>query len=308
MLVKTSAIFLLPALAAYTVAANRSETAARARKLGLAVVLVFGSLFAAYALAALLSHGADVDALGRENGMTLQFRSLGKLIRVFYRGATWVDPLLFPLAMISAGAPLVWLPSLRREPLLILSVWWIAGYTVFMVLHFSADPRYFLLFVVPVVLLVLLLWRELESVRPQALLWCTAALVWLSFGSGVVEITRHLLHPTYEMRDAYGAVAKQIRARGDPHPVVFGHGAMQSTLFTGIESFDDIGSMPLGEKLDRYHPGWIVTWSDGVGITRNPDVLARFRTVPAGRWTALDQPGRAQLLLFRLQPKQTIIP
>jgi hypothetical protein len=99
-------------------------------------------------------------------------------------------------------------------------------------------------------------------------------------------------------------MASIIRNSGDPRPLVLGHGAIESSLFTQIDAIDNMGSISLRDKLDIYHPGWLVLWSDDEAFAARPDLLARYQPIPQGEWAVMDQPERSHLLLFRLQPRQ----
>ena len=303
-LVKSSALFLLPALLSYVWMENRREDERRARRLCWLMLLVTMLTMSTFAAAVLLPRLAEVRALGQQNGMTLQWRSAEKLARVLYRGATWVSPVLFPLALVSLAGSAGPLRSLWQRPLFCLSALWMAGYAGFCVLHFSADPRYFTVFVVPVVFLAVLLMNELHQLGFQKVWWSGAALIGVALLGDAASIGRLLHSPAYTLRDACMAMAVQIRASGDPHPLVFGHGAVESTMFTQIPAIDDMGSMPLDRKLELYRPGWIVTWSDGAGVVEMPAIQRRFRPVLTGSWAVMDQPGRSHLMLYRLQVRR----
>jgi hypothetical protein len=58
------------------------------------------------------------------------------------------------------------------------------------------------------------------------------------------------------------AVAEKMRADGSVPPILYGGGADDISLFTGVKAvafYQPYGLQPL---LDRYQPGWMGAWLD----------------------------------------------
>ena len=82
---------------------------------------------------------------------------------------------------------------MRQSPLFPFCVAWIFGYGFFCVLHLSADPRYFVVFNIPLAFLAVLLYEESKlspiTHRLAAVAICIAALL------NTKETLSFILHP-----------------------------------------------------------------------------------------------------------------
>jgi hypothetical protein len=278
---------------------KKKSSAIKAAALLCAVIAV---TYLAYWLFAIYPHMADHRALMKENGFSLTSKSVAKLVRIVYRGTTWTDPILFPLALIATIAAFSVAPDLRRSPLAVCSWLWCLGYSFFVVGHFSADPRYFTIFALPAIFLSLLLAKSLYDHRSRlfavvsalialAALWNTSWVVWRQ------------LHPQYTFQTASLAIAKTLKDYPQTRPILIGHGIGGVSLYTGLPVLNGIGSDPLAEKLDTYQPGWILIWEDGRELLTAEPVTDRYTIIPRGSFEALDQTPRHHLLLYQLVPR-----
>ncbi len=300
-LVKSTAVFLIVAVCGYIIQQHRIAKARRPWVSPRTTLIVFTAGMCLYTLIVVHPHMVDFNTLKSQNGFTFNRESWEKLARAFYRALTWTDPVLYPLALLATGAACTRLPSIRRDPLFPLATLWGAGVILFAVSHVDAGPRYFALLAVPVVVLTVLLLDAL-SVSARSLYRPALAVVGVATLLNLGYIARLMARPTYTMVQASHDMAALIHASGDAHPLVFGHGAEESTFFTHIEAVDDIGSIPPASKLDLYHPGWAAVWSDDQTLSR-PEIASRYRAVPVQSWAVMDDPLRSHLLLFRLQQR-----
>jgi hypothetical protein len=302
-LIKSSALFLLPAILLYTWQQNREpgQPLVRSLRRPFAIATVVATLLCIYFAAIILPNIGEARVLSNENPLGLQWRSIEKIVRLAFRLFTWSDPVLY-LAALAAVVLSLRTRALRQSPLFPFCVAWIFGYGFFCVLHLSSDPRYFVVFNIPLAFLAVLLYEESKQLSPithrlAAVAICIAAVL------NTKETLGFILHPQYSFDSAAQQLALTIHNSGDPHPLVLGHGAIESTLFTRIDALDNMGTFSIGEKLDTYHPGWLVLWSDDRDFLRSPDLLIRYQSIPLGSWSVMDQPTRSHLLLFRLQPR-----
>jgi 4-amino-4-deoxy-L-arabinose transferase-like glycosyltransferase len=299
---KTTALFLLPATSSLIWFERREQ---RASFLRLSAVMV-ATLALAYALYwhfAISPHLGDHHVLMLENKVSLGVKSIAKTIRVLYRGVTWTDPILFPIALIATIAAFSITPQLRRHPLAICCWLWCIGYSAFMVAHVAADPRYFVVLAPPTIFLALLFAKNLYPSHPRgfavvstaivcALLWNTAYTVW------------RLSSPQYTFQSASSAIADTVKHHPEVNPLLIGHGVGGLTLYAGLPVLNELGTYPLDKKLDVYHPGWILVWEDDAAFADQAPFPQRYLVVSRGSFPALDQSDRRHLLLYELIPRQ----
>jgi hypothetical protein len=314
MLTKSSALFVAPAILYLLWFPHRrlwsSEVAADRARAMLAVAipaLTFTVCFGLYWLLFIHTHPVDVHIFLDNNKPVLDLRSVEKSVRLVYRCFTWLDPVLFPVAVVAVFLSIRRFPVLWQDPLFGFAVLFFLGYSGFMVWHFDASPRYFAVLVVPVMILVMLLLNALE-LRMGAAYKALGAVVLLAVVVNVAYIARLLAHPDYTLRDACLKIRSQIDSDPSVNRLVIGHGVVETTLFTHIPALDDLGSVPTVQKIDLYHPGWAVVWSDDVGVLAVPSVARSYAFTETGKYAVFDQPGRGFLLLYRIQAKRPATP
>ncbi len=306
MLTKSSAVFAAPAILYLLWFQNQTDRRQLIRALAVPLLTVT-AIYGIYWLLAVRTHPIDVRVLYGQNVPYLGLKSIEKAVRIVYRSVTWIDPILFPIAV--AAVLLAFTRSVRslwQDPLFGFAVIAYVGYSGFLLLHFDAGPRYFAVLVLPVTLIVLLFADTLQKEMPRAA-QSVAAVVAIALTLNAISIVRTILHPTYTLRDADLAVRRQIDRdlQSDPiaTPLVIGHGAMESTFITQIPALDDIGEAPVAQKLAADHPGWFLTYSDNLDLTTRPGVADRYTFTEEGRYPVFDSPARQYLILYRIHPK-----
>ena len=166
-LTKTTGPFVLPAVLFPIWANNRDRINAAAWKLlatALATIILLMGI-AKIVWARHYSAGRQIIlAVWRRCG-SLE-NSPSRLLRFFFRG-TWIDPVLFPLALAAFIAAAVRLRFLWRNPLFMIAFLWETGYAAFIVYHYDGPPRYFVTMIVPTIWLALI-FPAMDVEREQA--------------------------------------------------------------------------------------------------------------------------------------------
>jgi 4-amino-4-deoxy-L-arabinose transferase-like glycosyltransferase len=299
---KTTALFLLPAALSLIWFENRDK---RSSFLRLTTVLV-ATLAVAYLLYwhfAITPHLGDHLVLMKENQVSLGIKSIAKTLRVLYRGVTWTDPILFPIALVASIAAFSVTPQLRRHPLAICCWLWCIGYAAFMVAHVAADPRYFVVLAPPAIFLALLFAKSLYGNHPRAFVLVSAAIACsLLWNAGYIAWRQS--RPQYTFQFASSAIANTVKQYPEANPLLIGHGIGGLTLYSGLPVLNELGTYPLNKKLDVYQPGWILVWEDDAAFANLDPFPQRYIVVPRGTYPALDQFDRRHLLLYELIPRQ----
>jgi hypothetical protein len=305
-LTKTTALFLLPATAALIWFEHREQKSSALRLVAILVTTV-GVTYLFYWLFAISPHIADHRVLMMENKAHLGFQSIRKALRVPYRGVTWTDPILFPLALIAAVAAFTTTPTLRRHPLVACSTLWFMGIAAFMVVHLSADPRYFVVLAPPAIFLALLFAKSLHGRHPVPFA-IVSALIAIALLWNMSYVMWRQSRPQYTFQTASLAVADTLKNYPEAKPLLIGHGVGGVTLYSGLPVLNELGTYSLGRKLDVYQPGWILSWEDDTELVGRDSIRERFTVVPRGTFPALDQTGRQLLYLYQLVPRQQAPP
>lgn len=325
MLTKTTAVFLLPAIAWAMLLSLRKE-----HKLAIRCSLVAGAIFAA-------TFGAWM-ALIASRGLMDDYHYLffiNKYIKPpeFYwplcslwwsfHGGLWIDRTLIPLAgLIFLGAILVgtlrgcrkfpgaaWAQELLLDPVFGGSALAVAGYILFMTYQNHPQPRYFAVvaffsfFVIAQGAGSLLA----EIGRMRQLGWVVVVFAAAASGINSIWTLSYAAHPEYTFVDA----AQQLTHYIDTHPngnrLLVSISGDEITLITRLPTLcDDFGAptaqMPdLPAKLAYYKPGWWATWND-IDPGTLEDLHAYYTLEQVASFRALDHPERNRLVLFKLHP------
>lgn len=309
-LTKTTGPFVLPAVLYPIWANNRRNDRAAAWKLTVTALAAAILLLELAKLGWMRHYAADAAVILGINPRWQIEHSPVKLARFFFRG-TWIDPVLFPLALAGFVAAILRVRSLWRDVLFVTAVLWETGYAAFIVFHYDGPPRYFVAMIVPTVWLAMLftewLWREH---RTAALAVCgaiAASVVW-----NAACIGNYLAHPRYTLLDASQAIGRIVTAGPAAHPpngvLLMGRGVDEVSLLAGgIPSIDTDGSMPLAEKVDVYPPEWFMNWTDD-SMARPATVAEKRRLVWRASFPGLDPFNGAGIVLYRVQPLYRVEP
>ncbi len=307
-LTKTTGAFVLPAVL-YPIWAN-NRTCDRARRFAAwkLIVTVMVTVVILLGCAKLIwFHYYQADAkiiLGMAPVWQLE-HSPGRLLRFFFRG-TWIDPVLFPLAVVSFAGAIFWLRFFWRDTLFVTAFLWEAGYAAFIVFHYDGPPRYFVTMIVPTIWLALIfaewLWRQHRRAGVAVAACIAISVVW-----NIASIGNYLIHPRYTLLDASRSIRRVILAQQKMHPgsntLLIGRNADEvSLLSNGLQAIDSDGAMPLAQKLDVYHPGWFMNWSDYPPL-RTATVAENRRMIERANYPGLNPYNGGGIVLYQLFPK-----
>jgi 4-amino-4-deoxy-L-arabinose transferase-like glycosyltransferase len=300
-LTKTTGPFVLPAILYPIWARNREQRSAAWKLLAVTVGVVF--LFLGYAKF-VWSHYylTDSQIILAMNPLAQIEHSLPRLLRFFFRG-TWVDPVLFPIALLGSIAATFRLRFLWSDTLFVTAFLWEAGYAAFIVFHYDGPPRYFSVLIIPTIWLALIfmewLWQER---RPVALLLTTC--VAISFVWNLAYVADYLAHPRYTLLDASMEIKQAIETDTTSNKLLIGRGADEISLLSGgLPTMDSDGAMPLAEKISVYHPGWLMRWMPDTP-QRLISVKMKTRVVEQARFHVFNPTEHATVVLYKLLPKK----
>lgn len=317
-LTKTTAIFLLPALAWAIIL---PLWPAPRRAIGCAAA-AGGAFVAAYGLWMLLvlRSGllADFKYYFLVNYYPRPKEFYWPLVSLWwsFHGGLWVDKILAPLAGIMVLAALVfrrraWGRALLHDPAFGASALALAGCILFMTYQNHPQPRYFA--VVAVFSCILVAAGAGALMRPGAA-GAATSLVARRFGSLVIlfailaacmdgmQTLGYAAHPEYTFVHAAEQLTRYIDAHPNGKRLLISVSGDEITLFTGLPSLcDDFGTMHLPEKLAVYQPGWYATWND-LDPDRLEDLHTRYSLEQVAAFPAFDDPDRNLLVLFKLHP------
>ncbi len=308
-LMKSSAIFVAPAIYFLLWFPHRALVARpgpeRLRAIrGLVVPgLTFVFLYGLYYLLVIHTHPVEIHVFYRETSPSLGLQSLRKAVRLVYRSFTWVDFIVFPATLAMLAVSWRRIPILFRNPLFGFAGLFYLGYCVFMVLHLDAEPHYFPVLAMPLMLMAVLLLDDLRQSRPAAFNIFAAILV-VAAAVNIGYDLRTLARPEYTLRDSAGRVKDILLANtASAAPLVIGHGAMETSLFTHLPALDDIGSLSVAQRIALYHPGYALSWSSDTAVWSSAEMTSQYRLVPIARLPTFDSPTRDALLLWRIEPR-----
>jgi hypothetical protein len=308
-LTKTTAVFLLPAVAWLLFARSgyRLRVALRVMvPVALLAVSIWGLYYGIVVRPRFLADYRYLFSVNSYSGLNVQ--NFFAVLSESFSDGMWIGPILYPLAILAMFFAAFIRPRLLKNPLLVALALWSMGYFAFILYHDNLQPRYYLVTVVPMTVFTVLVferafrgenWRRLSTIPAASL--CTASLIAMAV-SDARQTLDYVLHPEY----TFVAAAQQIRRIIDSDrthsPLVLSISGSDLSLITGIPSIcDDFGTMDLEDRVKTYHPGWYVAWNQ-VDDDKMDALTSVYRVQRVASFPTMDDPDRNLMILYRLDP------
>ncbi len=312
-LAKTTAVFLLPAIAGAVLLPMRAQPRRYLRILSLAgitagcLLAVWAALLVRFHLLQDLTYFFFINRYPRPQTAAGWLASFGWSLH----GTLWIDPFLMPLLGLLL---LVWMASLRQlwacalaqNPVFVACLLAMSGMILFMAAQDHTQPRYYTVVAVFAVLALVQLLAALLR-QPGRLLRMVGSVALLVSVAAAVRNTgqtlQFLLHPQYSWADAARALTASVDARPGSPRLLLATSGDEITLMTGLSAVnDDFGTDLPERRIRRSNPGWFAAWND-----LDPAILAAIHRSYSLRQVAvypvMDDPERNRLVLFRLVPR-----
>jgi len=329
LLTKTTAVFLLPALAWIIILPFWD----RKSKLLRLLVAAGGSAVLSFSLWMLLVVSYDLfddyRYLFFVNAYQKPHDFYGHIMSLWwsFHGGLWVDLVLVPLAGLLILAALYtririrasnwrpnWTAGLWRDPLFSGSVLAVAGYIAFMTYQNHPQPRYFVIvgffsFFVVVRVTAQLLYQETQiglgntrRIDARKIGLAVLAVVLVTVTVNGIWTLRYVFHPQYTWVNAAENLTRYIDEHPNGKRLLVSISGDEITLISHLPTLcDDFGTMDLPAKLAVYQPGWYAAWNDLDPGTLQ-DLHVHYSLEQVAGFPAFDDPDRNVLYLFKLHP------
>jgi hypothetical protein len=313
-LTKTTAIFLLPAIAWILWVRSGSQLRSFLRLAFLPAVIAATIWLSYYTLVVRPHFLPDYRYLFSANSYTgITPSNLLSVVASTISDGLWMGNILYPFAILAAISVFLAGPRLLRNPLVPSLLLWAAGYTAFLAYHNNLQPRYYLVLAIPLTLLIPVVFSTLWTSNPQTRTSAQSSLNRLAIASVVAVLAaltitdaRQTLHyvrtPDYAFTSAAARIHNIISADPTHNPLILSISGSQLSLMTGLPSIcDDFGTTDLAVRVQAYHPGWYVTWNQ-VEDDKMDALAPSYHLQRVAAFPAFDDPERNLLILYRLDP------
>ncbi|WP_420237091.1 ArnT family glycosyltransferase [Telmatobacter bradus] len=319
MLTKTTAVFLVPALAwaaARTLWPDWKKILRTAAATAGMAALIYGSWLALVKRAGLME---DYHYLFFINKYPKPREFYWPLVSFgwSFHGGLWLGRVLFVMAVLVllgaiAARKRVWGYGLLTDPVFGASVLTCAGYIGFMAYQNHPQPRYF----VVVALFAFILVAQGAAAllddcygkggkRRHKLGLVVIAVVIAVTLNGAVWIGRFTLNPSYTFAQATDQLTRYIDEHPNGKRLLLSISDDEITLMTHLPGIcDDFGTRELVTRTAEEKPGWYAAWNDLDPGTLE-DLHIHYSLEQVADFPAYDDPDRNHLVLFKLHPLST---
>ncbi len=303
---KTTGVCSLPAVVYLMWRANHGEWS-RFGRCCVVVLGIAGLLSAGYYFGLVRPHyAADFRYLFAANTrpeLTIQSR-WDAVWGALYDGV-WASRWFYPAAVAVVAMATTVERKLWRNPLFGACVLWVASYFFFIAWHCNLQPRYYLLPLAPLVILLSLALQYAVRARKRIVTAALVAILVAGTVRGATLTARWMRHPEFSYSTAARALAGTIDQAPGDNKLLMSISGDQLTLMAGVKSIcDDFGTDELETRIVRYNPGWYAAW-DEIDPETLQSLQLFYRLEWAGSWPAMDDPERRVLNLWRLVPLRT---
>ena len=308
-LTKTTAIFLLPAIA-WLLWARSGYRLKPFLQLGVPAAFLGAVIWLSYFGFIVRPHFlSDYRYLFSANAYTgITSENVLSVLHDAFADGAWIGHLLYPMGLIAAVIALLITPRLLRNPLIPALLLWVAGYAAFLAYHNNLQPRYYLVIAIPLTLLVPVVFESIWN-GPRIIAPLHRFVAILAVGAlAVLAVTdaRQTLHyvrtPEYTFTRAAEQIHDIVMSDRTHNPLVLSISGSDLSLMTGLPSIcDDFGTMELPDRVRAYRPGWYVTWNQ-VDDDKMDALTPLYHLQRVAAFPAMDDPERNLLILYRLDP------
>ena len=225
----------------------------------------------------------------------------GSYLRQLFDHGWWVDPILYPAALVTLFVSVISVRTLWKNPLFVAAWIALAGQAVF-ILRRQDDyaPRYFLPMLVPIVLITVLPLSTLRASR-HLLAWLLASTLAVACARDATQTLRFLHTRQFQYWNAAQAIQAIVRKDPTAPHLLLGTSADQLSLMTGLPAINDgYSAEDLQKRVASVRPGWYIGWND-----MDQDILAQlsaYRLDKVASYRVFDHNERDWLTLYRMQP------
>jgi hypothetical protein len=319
-LTKTTAIFLLPAIA-WILWARAGYRLRPFFRLTLPVASLAAAAWLSYYLLVVRPYFLpDYRYLFSANAYTgITPSTLLLVLGQTLADGLWIGNILYPMALLAVALIFLLRPELLRNPLVPALLLWAAGYAAFLAYHNNLQPRYYLVIAVPLTLLIPIVFSGLSnspSPRPtitqtvlrRLALTSVAAVLTTLVVTDARQTLDYVRTPDYTFTGAADQIRQIVSSDPSHNPLLLSISGSQLSLMTGLPSIcDDFGTMDLSVRVQAYHPGWYVTWNQ-VDDDKMDALAPLYHLQRVAAFPAFDDPDRNLLILYRLDPATPVTP
>lgn len=318
MLTKTTAVFLLPALA-WLIVVPLWQAHKPVLRCLVAAVGTAGALYGLWlGVVAGLGLWTDYRYLFFVNAYDKPKEIYWPLVAAMwsFHGGLWADHILIPLAaLVAIAAAVAWgvrRRGLMADPVFGASILAAGGYILFMTVQNHPQPRYF---TVVAIFSFIQLARGTETLVSKTVRglythpkfervvgWAVLTAAVAAVGVNAVKTMNYALHPTYTFVNAARQLTNYIDAHPNGNRLLVSISGDEIMLVSHLPALcDDFGTTELAVKIDDYDPGWYAAWNDLDPGTLE-DLHMHYSLEQVAAFDAFDHPERNRLVLFKLHP------
>jgi hypothetical protein len=306
-LTKTTGICLIPAIL-YMVWARAGYRLRPALRLALPPAMGGLLLWCAYFFLFVRPHYlADYQYLFSANAYTgIELEPVATVILNTITDGAWMGTLIYVTFFAVIALTFFWRPRQLSNPLFPSLMLWIGGYFAFLAYHNNLQPRYYLVVVVPITVVVAM---GIDSFRQQhdrtmsaiAAIVATVLVLAIAVPDAVRQIG-YIRHPTYQFEAAAQGIKRIVLADKTHSHLILSISGSDLTLMTGLPSIDDdFGTYDMDVRVKAYRPGWYASWND-VEDDKADALTPTYQMQRVAAFPAYDDPDRNLLILYRLDP------
>jgi hypothetical protein len=306
-LTKTTGICLVPAIL-YMVWARAGYRLRPALRLALPPMIGGVALWCAYFFLFVRPHYlTDYQYLFSANAYTgIELEPVAKVVLNTVADGSWMGMLAYVSFFAVVGLTFFWRPRLLANPLFSALLLWIGGYFAFLAYHNNLQPRYYLVVVVPITVVVAMgidSFRQRDGRGASIAAAALAALLVLAIAvPDAVQSIGYVRHPTYQFEVAAQGIKRVVLADKTHSHLILSISGSDLTLMTGLPSIDDdFGTDDLDVRVKQYGPGWYASWND-VEDDKADALTPTYQMQRVAAFPAYDDPDRNLLILYRLDP------
>lgn len=173
---------------------------------------------------------------------------------------------------------MLFIKSFRKDIIYVVSIIWILLYEIELAIHDYFPERYYVVFIVPIIMIVGCIWNYIYvNKRTKILAVIFSIFIILLGGYNFTKIVKYTLNPTFSYYNISEDIKKIINTSDSPNKIIMGQEANTISIQNHVFAVNNLwGTYNLDNRIKLYRPSFYLTMP---GLKMETETLEKYYNI-----------------------------